>query len=43
MKIPFGKPNLGNLEKKAVIKVLNSPILTHRSNSQIFEKIFKKI
>ena len=42
MKIPFGKPNLGNLEKKAVIKVLNSPILTHGSNSQIFEKIFSK-
>ncbi len=42
MKIPFGKPNLNSLDKKAVLKVLNSPILTHGLNSQVFEKNFSK-
>ena len=36
------KPNLNSLDKKAVLKVLNSPILTHGLNSQVFEKIFRK-
>lgn len=40
MKIPFGYPLITSKEKKAVSKVLNSPILVHGPKSKEFEKRF---
>ena len=40
--IPFGKPQLGKIEKKNVLKVLNSGILTHGPIGAEFEKEFQK-
>ena len=38
--IPFGKPMIGEEEKKAVIEVLDNPILVHGPRSREFEKSF---
>jgi perosamine synthetase len=38
--IPFGKPFIGDAEKKAVMKVLNNPILVHGPKSKEFETAF---
>lgn len=38
--IPFGKPLLGDEEKRAVMKVLNGPILVHGPMSKAFENDF---
>lgn len=40
--IPFGKPQLSKIEKKNVLKVLNSGILTHGPIGAEFEKEFQK-
>lgn len=40
--IPFGKPQLSTIEKKKVLKVLNSGILTHGPIGAEFEKEFQK-
>lgn len=38
--IPFGRPLIGDAEKKAVIEVLNNPILVHGPKSKEFETAF---
>jgi len=38
--IPFGKPLINDAEKRAVIKVLNNPILVHGPKSKEFEAAF---
>src|SRR4030042_4292718 len=38
--IPFGKPLIGDTEKKAVMDVLNNPILAHGPKSKEFETAF---
>ena len=38
--IPFGKPLLGEEEKRAVMKVLNGPILVHGPKAKEFENDF---
>ena len=38
--IPFGKPVIGDEEKKAVMRVLNNPILVHGPKSKEFETAF---
>ena len=40
MKIPFGKPLIGEEEISAVNKVLQSPILVHGPLANEFEDIF---
>ena len=40
--IPFGKPIIDENEKKAVIDVLNGPILVHGPKAKLFEKNFAK-
>lgn len=40
--IPFGFPIIGDEEKKAVLKVLEGPILVHGPRSKEFEKIFSE-
>ena len=40
MKIPFGMPILGDEEKQAVIKVMESGLLVHGPVSHEFEKVF---
>ncbi len=42
MKIPFGKPLINKNERNAVLRVLNSNILTHGTNSLLFEKKFQE-
>jgi dTDP-4-amino-4,6-dideoxygalactose transaminase len=42
MKIPFGKPLIGQAEKKAVQKVLSGNILVHGPKAVEFENIFSK-
>lgn len=42
MKIPFGKPLIGNAEKKAVQRVLSGNILVHGPRTLEFENIFSK-
>jgi len=41
-KIPFGKPFIGNEEKKLILEVLDSGTLVHGSKSKEFEKAFQK-
>jgi len=38
--IPFGKPIIGNEEKKAVMEVLENPILVHGPRAKKFEAVF---
>ncbi|MCK4826084.1 DegT/DnrJ/EryC1/StrS family aminotransferase, partial [bacterium] len=38
--IPFGKPLIGDEEKRAVMEVLNNPILVHGPKSKEFETAF---
>jgi len=40
--IPFGKPLIDENEKKAVLDVLNGPILVHGPKAKLFEKNFAK-
>lgn len=40
--IPFGYPIIGDEEKKAVLKVLEGPILVHGPRAKEFEKIFSE-
>jgi len=40
--IPFGKPIIDENEKKAVLDVLNGPILLHGPKAKLFEKNFAK-
>jgi perosamine synthetase len=40
--IPFGKPWIGELEKSAVLSVLDSPVLTHGPQTQGFEEEFSQ-
>jgi len=40
--IPFGKPIIGDEEKKAVADVLNGTILVHGPRSKEFETLFAK-
>ena len=40
MKIPFGKPLIGTEEKKAVLDVLEGPILVHGPRAAAFEEAF---
>ena len=42
MKIPFGKPLIGNAEKKAVQRVLSGNILVHGPKALEFENSFSK-
>jgi hypothetical protein len=42
MKIPFGKPLIGNAEKKAVQRVLSGNILVHGPKALEFENFFSK-
>ena len=42
MNIPFGRPIIGEEEKKAVKEVLNNPILVHGPKSTEFEDGFKE-
>jgi len=42
MKIPFGKPILGEKEKQAVQEVLSEPILVHGPKSELFENAFRE-
>lgn len=38
--IPFGRPSIGNAERRAVMEVLDSPILTHGPRMEGFERDF---
>lgn len=38
--IPFGRPMIGEEEKKAVLEVLSTPVLTHGPRVKEFEKAF---
>lgn len=38
--VPFGRPNIGDSERAAVVAVLSGPILTHGPKGQEFERRF---
>jgi dTDP-4-amino-4,6-dideoxygalactose transaminase len=40
--IPFGKPIIGDEERKAVMEVLNGSILVHGARAKEFESVFSK-